>query len=187
MAYSQGGEENAILHCVCDKGYPTNFLDIGAFDGVKYSNTRALALAGWRGVLVEPCPRNFYALRENCKDLAGLQFVNAALGHEMRLIEFVDSGDEYARKSTQYGQSPIFVMELTWKHLLDTFPGPWTVVSIDTEGTSASLFMSMPIEAMSPRVICVEHDNRATELAVYGEKYGYQVACLNQENIVLWK
>jgi hypothetical protein len=49
------------------------------------------------------------------------------------------------------------------------------------------LFLAMPIGAMAPHVICVEHDGRAVELASYSAQFGYNVACLNQENIVLWK
>ena len=125
MSYSQSGEENAILAAVMDKGYPCTFLDIGAFDGVTYSNTRALALAGWKGVLVEPSPRNFAALRENYKDIKA-QLVNVALGMDARLIDFIDTGDEYARKAAKPGQSNIWVSQVTWFYILNQFEGPFT-------------------------------------------------------------
>lgn len=186
--YSQGGEQNAILEAVCDKGYPCTFLDVGAFDGVKYSNTRALALAGWKGLMLEASPRNFAALRENCKDLSPAPvLVNCALGIEPKLIPFIDTGDEYARPAQRKGQETVWIAKITWPMLLNQFDGPWTVVSIDTEGTSAQLFFSMPLKEMSPNVVCVEHDGRAIEIASYAAPYGYKTACLNQENIVLWK
>jgi FkbM family methyltransferase len=187
MSFSQGGEENAILEIVNDKGYPCTFLDVGAFDGVKYSNTHALALAGWGGVCVEPDPRNFVALRETYKDRPNIALVNASLGFEVRVVNWLDLGDEFSRPAMRSGQSSLWTAQIDWSHLLNAFEGPWTVVSIDTEGTSAALFLAMPIKEMAPHAICVEHDGRAVELASYAAPYGYKVACLNQENIVLWK
>jgi hypothetical protein len=44
-----------------------------------------------------------------------------------------------------------------------------------------------PIKEMAPHVICVEHDGRNIEVAKWGAILGYEVCCLNEENIVLWK
>lgn len=60
---SQYGEGARILEYFGDtKGV---FLDIGAYDGVTYSNTRPLFESGWGGVLVEPNPFAFVDLARN--------------------------------------------------------------------------------------------------------------------------
>jgi FkbM family methyltransferase len=187
MSFSQGGEENAILRCCEGRGWPDTFIDIGAFDGVKFSNTRALALAGWHGVLVEPDARNFVALRETYKDNKSVQLVNVALGGGTNLVPFLDMGDEYARMATNAAQSKTWVMMVTWEHLLRQFEGPFTVLSIDAEGQSVPLLFAAPIKDMAPHVICIEHDGRNIEVAKWGAILGYEVCCLNEENIVLWK
>lgn len=53
--YSQFGEQAAILRYF-DGKHPSVFLDVGAWDGVENSNTRALALRDWRGVVIDPNP-----------------------------------------------------------------------------------------------------------------------------------
>ena len=63
--YSQGGEEKVIVEYF--DGYRGTFLDIGAFDGKTFSNTKRLSDLGWRGVLVEPAPKPFFALIETHK------------------------------------------------------------------------------------------------------------------------
>ena len=65
--FSQNDEEKIILNFLGD--FQGRFLDIGAYDGVNLSNTRALALRGWSGVYVEPDPRNLCKLIENSKGL----------------------------------------------------------------------------------------------------------------------
>jgi hypothetical protein len=52
--YSQHGEQEVILKYFA--GTQGTFLDIGANDGVTFSNTYALQLMGWRGVLVDASP-----------------------------------------------------------------------------------------------------------------------------------
>jgi len=57
--YSQFEEQSAVLNAFARNGEFANdgrFLDIGAWDTVKFSNTRALYELGWSGVMIEPSP-----------------------------------------------------------------------------------------------------------------------------------
>ena len=69
MSYSQNDEEEMILRYFGRDPVvaPTRFLDIGAFDGVTYSNTRRLLELGWSGVMVEPDPFNLVKLIESTR------------------------------------------------------------------------------------------------------------------------
>jgi len=58
--YSQNNEQEAILNFF--NGKVGGFLDIGAHDGIEFSNVRALAESGWSGMLVEPNPVTFSKL-----------------------------------------------------------------------------------------------------------------------------
>ena len=64
--YSQNNEQDIILDYFGD--FKGRFLDIGAYNGVDISNTRALLELGWSGVLVEPNPFNLVDLIKNCRE-----------------------------------------------------------------------------------------------------------------------
>lgn len=84
--HSQHDEERYIVDFF--QGRTGSFLDVGAWDGVEASNTRALALAGWRGLLVEPCPAAFSKLLKNTEHIPGLVCMNAAVSRYSELRKF---------------------------------------------------------------------------------------------------
>ncbi|MDR3450572.1 MAG: FkbM family methyltransferase [Alphaproteobacteria bacterium] len=56
------------------------FLEIGAMDGVQYDVMYPHAKTGaWDGVLAEPMPDMFAALKKNYEGVAGLRFANCAI------------------------------------------------------------------------------------------------------------
>lgn len=81
--FSQFEEERIILDFWGNR--VASFLDIGAWDGIELSNTRALALKGWSGILVEPSPTAFQLLLKNTNDIPNMVCVNSAIS-EMREI-----------------------------------------------------------------------------------------------------
>lgn len=66
MIYSEHNEQLIIGEFF--QGRIGKFLDIGAFDGVNFSNTLRLLELGWQGILVEPAPTTFINLQNNLKD-----------------------------------------------------------------------------------------------------------------------
>lgn len=84
--FSQFEEEKYILDFFGER--KGGFLDIGAWDGIEASNTRALALRGWRGLLVEPCPSVFDDLLHNTHDIPGMICLNAAVSDYRQLRKF---------------------------------------------------------------------------------------------------
>jgi hypothetical protein len=67
--YSQFEEQDHILQAVKNitEG---RFLDIGCWDAVTFSNTRALFELGWSGVMIEPSPGPFVELMRTCTECA---------------------------------------------------------------------------------------------------------------------
>jgi hypothetical protein len=63
--YSQFEEQDHILHAV-QNITEGRFLDIGSWDAVTFSNTRALFELGWSGVMIEPSPGPFVELLRTC-------------------------------------------------------------------------------------------------------------------------
>lgn len=64
--YSQFEEQTAILKAFGNPEIPRRFLDIGSWDAVTFSNTRALVELGWSGVLIEPAPGPMIELLRSC-------------------------------------------------------------------------------------------------------------------------
>src|SRR6188768_2156012 len=92
--YSQSNEEQFRLDHFNGKTDGC-FMDVGAYQGTTFSNTRALAELGWSGVCIEPSPPAFWGLMQNYKGNTVVKLVNAAISYkETGLIEFADSGGD---------------------------------------------------------------------------------------------
>lgn len=147
--YSQSGEQAHLLELAKDLR-PGRFLDIGAGDGQTFSNTRALAEAGWGGLLVEPAPWAFERLVDLYGDDPNYDLVAAVITpEEVALTRF-----SYAKDDHVSTVDPEHAR--TWKHHVDyrTFWVPGvslgalldkglginpSIVSIDAEGLSTQL------------------------------------------------
>jgi FkbM family methyltransferase len=53
---------------IFDPDYRGRFVEVGAFDGITYSNVWGLARDGWSGIMIEPMPENLEKLYEEHKD-----------------------------------------------------------------------------------------------------------------------
>lgn len=181
--FSQTGEQGYILEWAKQHRIG-RFLDVGAADGVTASNTRALALAGWPGVCVEPAAGMFEKLLELYRDAPVACVQAAVMPFEARtpLVPFHYSRDlvsttEQANADT-WSELVSFarchVATVTVYDLMRVFPGPYSFVSIDTEGTSVELWDDMRREtnafAKGALVIVEAEDG--------GERWEIQQACL---------
>lgn len=86
--YSQGGEDKYLLKKFVSRpnSIPKTYLEIGAVDGIKHSNTKYLEDSeGWTGVLVEPNPVSFELLRKNRPNNV---LINSLVSSEKQALEF---------------------------------------------------------------------------------------------------
>lgn len=63
--YSQCGQDQWILESIFENQPTGFFVDIGAHDGITFSNTLKLEQSGWNGVAFEPNPSVFEKLHAN--------------------------------------------------------------------------------------------------------------------------
>lgn len=159
--YSQYGEDEFILAQF--SGRTGTFLDIGAYDGLTFSNTRCLMERGWAGVCVEPNPMVFPYLMENTKQFPKVELINAAIG-EPGLIDFWACQDCYSTQLYPFQEKihrhnrkiefrKIQVSAVPWSAVV----GIHTIdfVNIDVEGLNLGVLSSMWIR---PEMLCVELD-----------------------------
>lgn len=196
--YSQNQEEKIILEYF---GSETGtFIDIGANDGVTFSNTRALAERGWRGVLVEPSPQAFEKLKSLYNGHKGFYtYPYAISGHNGKamlqesgpLCSAADIGlvstfhaEEKARFSKSVRYSPIEVKTFRWKTFLNRLSvKEFDFVSMDCEGDELNILPQMDLSAT--RMICIEWNGKQ-DLKTEYEKYldGFNLIYTSAENLI---
>ena len=79
--YSQYGEDG-IIEAIFERIGPKNkwCLEVGAADGILFSNTRRLVEQGWNAILIESEKPTYERLVENCKDYPNARPVFAEIG-----------------------------------------------------------------------------------------------------------
>ena len=188
---SQNEEEFYIL-AACEDIHGGALLDIGAWDPITFSNSRALIERGWGAVLIEPSPVPLNNLVKEYGAQDRVKIVSACVGIErgwanLRVTEDAVSSTDDAhvtRWNTQgkyYGEMEVPVITLA--DITNRFGG-FQFVNIDAEGLSVPLFVELMATEMLPRCVCVEHDSRHVELGQAAFKRGYRQSYVSQENCV---
>lgn len=196
--YSQNDEERVILEYFADRiGHLT---DIGANDGLTFSNSRALIELGWSADLIEPSP----AALERLRDVYHLHpYVNihpyaiAAHSGPVQLHES-DShhGDNVALLSTLKPSeiarwkgtqvfTPVQVQGVTWDDL-GLKAGQF--LSIDAEGMDYAILRQIPLDGVE--MVCIEFNGNQRERAkmkAYCSAYRLTLIHTTGENLIFAK
>ncbi|OGB85226.1 hypothetical protein A2994_00015 [candidate division Kazan bacterium RIFCSPLOWO2_01_FULL_48_13] len=195
--YGQYGEDLKLLPLFAGQssGY---FVEVGALEGIRFSNTYYFERLGWRGVCVEPHPDYIDLLKSN---RPGSTVIQAAVGKaDLPAVDFyinyrgslstLDRGLESYFKSHYQkgfgGFKTIQVPLLTLNAILerDQAPTPIDLISIDTEGTEADVLAGFDIDKYAPRVVVVEVSIRREAIDEYMVKHNYILACSNPSNAI---
>lgn len=196
--FSQNFEEQFILEYFKDK--TGTFLSIGENDGVTLSNVRALALLGWRGVMVEPSPTAFTRLKENYKDMTGFYFYPFALGITNSKVKLWDSGshlkngdhgllstlneNELSRWNGSTEFNLVEVQCYRWKTFLNRLSiKNFDFISIDCEGLDSAILKQMDLTETS--CICVEWNGKPELKELFDKMMGgFHIIYTSGENLV---
>jgi FkbM family methyltransferase len=183
MSYSQEDEERVIL----ERAEGSRFLDIGAYDGKTFSNTRALAEKGWSGVWVEPAAWAFDLAVEN--HVPGVELIQALIGPTTTLKKFHYTRDAVSTSVQSFAEvwegtvryTPIYAMQLSVDELLTRFPGPYHFISIDCEGQSTEVLdlLRPHLDTLNTNLICVEREGNPPEIP------GFSLIHTNTNNYIL--
>jgi FkbM family methyltransferase len=164
--YSQFGQDKTVLEHYNFKknGY---FVEIGAWDGIKISNTYAMEKLGWNGICVEPLPDRYAQLVRNRK----CKTYNLAVDFESnKVLDFVVnnflSGDierlDIARVEAEPGglQKRIKVKTINFTEMLDDAQAPQFMefLSLDTEGSEYDILNGLDHSKYRFGYISVEHN-----------------------------
>lgn len=196
MAYSQNSEEQVILDYF---GFlQGTFADIGANDGVTFSNTKMLAERGWKGILLEPSPKAYAKLKEIYKGIDGVYTYPFAIGnhngtailnesaslinsHDVALVStFKEEEMQRFRSITSY--TPVEVKVFRWKTFLNRVKyKTFDFISIDAEGLDLDILRQ--IDLSNTRMVCVEWNGKQKEEFIAACP-GFRLIHENGENLI---
>lgn len=198
MNYSQSNEQEHILKYF--DGFVGRFCSVGENDGTTFSNVRALAMAGWSGVAIEPEPNAFAKLKELYKDRKDIYTYNYAISKNNGkailhasgpLCSAADVGlvstfhaHEKARFDRTVKYDPIEVITYRWKTAINRWKiKEFEFISLDVESDELNILPYINLE--KTRCICIEWNSKP-ELKTEYEKYldGFKVIYTSAENLI---
>ncbi len=171
-----------------EKGY---FVDIGAYDGIKFSNSFYFEKnKNWNGIAVEPNKQVFERLKQNrtCNLING---VISEIDGEVDYMRIEGEGemlsgivsnfaekhiDRIAESVKDFGGNKFIetVNSNSIKTILRQFKvNSISLLSIDTEGSELQILKSFPFDIIKPRVILVENNFRKNEFSEFLTSKGY--------------
>ena len=167
-SYAQHGEDLLVEQLL---GKIKSFIDVGANDGVLFSNTYKFAKTGARGLCLEPSPSCFLKLRLNHLFHSRVKCVRAAVSNRSGSISFIKDGyEEVLSRVTDpscsqtanhsIDEPTISVSALTLEKILHRYSCFQQVdlLSVDVEGHEQQVFEGLQNCPFQARVIVLEAD-----------------------------
>ncbi len=182
--YSQHGQDKLLAEKIFPQKRNGIFVDIGANDGIAFSNTYFLEQIGWNGLVIEPIPSVYEALVENRRCItingciaprSGKGRFRVITGYSQMLSGLVDEYDprhlkrierELSSNGGSYEDVEVDCYkldELLEKHGIAQVD----YLSIDVEGAEFDILNSIDFAALRIDVVSVENnylDARIPEL-----------------------
>lgn len=198
-SYSQF-QEDLVIDKLLGRKSCGFYVDIGAADGIHYSNTYYFYQKGWRGINIEPDPDNFKQLEiTRAKDIN----VNVAIGLKRKaatLYQFSPGvlstlsktvSEEFKHTGYKFvGEHKITVSTLA--QILDKHIQGESIdfITIDTEGFDYVVLKSNNWKKYKPTLICIEMEHahqfegktKENQLHEYFTDLGYRLSFKNPTN-----
>lgn len=171
MSNSQLDQDLDVLNFYNNKdgGY---FVEVGAFDGLAYSNTYLLEKKNnWKGICVEPLPEQFALLKQNRPNSICID--KAIYSESGKIVPFfIDHGydmlsgiSEHINNNNNFingtNRSIIDIETLSLNDLLSQNNAPSFIeyLSLDTEGSEYEILKTTDYEKYTFGIIHVEHNS----------------------------
>jgi len=197
--FSQRDEEKYIVkyfnqHNLKSGGH---LLDIGAYDGKTFSNTRQLVLQGWSGVMVEPSPSLTGVLEKLYWNNPKIKVLKVGVGLKAGILPFYNFyGDAigtfdiahaklWAGKGKR-GWKEIKIEVITVSDLFSRMGYNFDFINIDAEGWSVDVLGVMPLNKLKRlKMICVEFEHKQEKVLQMVQHHGFRLLHQTAENLLL--
>jgi FkbM family methyltransferase len=175
--YSQQGEDR-ILARLFPGDQAGTCVDVGAHDGIQFSNSYYFEQIGWRCVLIEPAPKLCAAIRENRRSLLFECAASEAEGEAV--LHWVEGADLYSTVDADDSSgADTWEIRVRTRRLDDilTEAGVARIdfISIDVEGHEMSVLRGFSIERWKPRIVIIEDNSNLSDSSVlhFMEQHSY--------------
>ncbi len=164
--YSQFGEDKAIVSYFGSK--IGRCLDIGAYDGIVFSNTRALIQSGWSAVLVDPGVGAFSRLLKLYAEDSKVELLHGAIRIDTDVgFQTIWERDEYTTldkgmRDAAPGYWLVYKTAVVHPKVFHEY-GPFDFISIDTDGNSIEIVEALDLFVLGIQLICVEYNGIAED------------------------
>lgn len=147
--YSQHGEDRWIIENL--KPEVGIFCEVGAYDGVKASNTLAFEELGWRGLVIEAVPELAAQCRANRNAITWC----CAVGYPSLTGFYINPNDAGAGGLNRPGLGIRMVVRPLWELIEASQCAKIDLLSIDTEGTELDVWENIGL--YRPKILIVEY------------------------------
>ena len=193
-SYSQNGEDLVIDQLLSYKtiGF---YVDVGAYDPYRFSNTKRFYDRGWNGINIEPSPENYEEfLKVRPRDIN----LNIGIGEtKSRMIfykMFPDTLSTFSKENMNTYVKEGYKLVEKLEIQIDTLAGVLKehaedkivdFLTVDTEGLDLTVLKSNDWKNSHPEVICVENSHAdMRELESFLNSVGYQKFFDNKMNCI---
>lgn len=198
IKYSQNNEQK-VIHDYFGNHFKGSFLDLGCNDGITLSNTRALALAGWSGVLVDASSKVTNLAKELYEGNDKIEVINMAIASYSGFITFYESGTHLGGSDISLVSTVIAGEMKRWgKEQFTEIVVPcdtvenvinrrsFDFISIDIEGMDYDVLTQ--IDLTNTRCVCVEYNSIEPQKYIdYCNAFGMKEIHRNGENLIFSK
>lgn len=160
--YSQLGQDKWVQSVLQDKrnGF---FVELGACDGVKYSNTLFFEKErGWDGVCIEPNDLYLLELYQNRSCNISNRLIYSVEGVEVPFALSQEASSVVDENVGPFTNKDTVVMKTTTtlEKVLDSVHAPTTIdyLSLDVEGQEYNILSTFPFQRYKFRCMTVEHN-----------------------------
>lgn len=207
--YSQNNEEEIIMGYFGDR--TGRLLDIGANDGITFSNSAKLLELGWCGVLLEPSTiaherltaryagrPDILTAKAGIADFTGDATLHESgswqhTGPDQGLFSCIDP-KEKERWGNTVAWSPAIAKFYTFDDFLKFMDSKnirkFEFITIDAEGYDWKILQQMDLAQLGCQCLCIEYNSHATVAQLYQEyagQFGMHQLSINAENIIFGK
>jgi FkbM family methyltransferase len=174
--YSQHGEDCILWHLFKDQKEPGFFVDVGALDGMCFSNTYSFEQAGWKGICIEAHPAYIKFLKKNRPNSI---IIHAAIANQNKesttfyankrgalstLVGDLRKVFQIKYKKTNPSWTPIQVPMKTLTSVLDAHNSAAVdIISMDVEGGELLILREFNFDKYKPRVWVIEAIDKKRE------------------------
>lgn len=202
MTYAQNREDEFVLNYF--GSFKGCLLDIGANDGVTFSNSRLLIENGWKAYLVEPGIDAFKELHDLYNNHPSVKLYNHGIGDKIDIVKFYQSGahikngndkglvstSDYNETIRWRGQGVSFVeseaLFVPFKDIYgDMIHHLFDFISIDAEGMDWQILQQINLIEVGCKCLCIEYNSKPELFKLFTEYCkGFNIGMINAENLV---